>query len=369
MRAATMLSIATILVTVCWAVSVPAMAQQPLPPPGEWRLEQLDGKPASPDADLTATFADGRVSGSGGVNRYFGSYKADGDALTVSDIGSTKMAGPGHLMAQESRFFAALAATRSARMADGKLILVDEAGKERLVFSRPAAAPDPALAGTEWRLEQLDGKPVSPDADLTAAFADGRVSGSAGINQYSGSYTLDGSALTFGDLGSTKMAGPGHLMLQESRFLSALEATRTARIADGKLTLTDEAGKERLLLSRIQWEPIDAGGPVDLADGMLWVPLRPLAAWMGATVQWDRAKRVAIVQRGAKRLAVDARRNVASDGGMQWTGKYRMLKRSGVLYVPLEALVSAMGARLMAPEDDHVLRIEVGTRRGTLTAP
>jgi heat shock protein HslJ len=79
---------------------------------------------------------DGRVAGSGSCNRFFGSAKIEGDALTLGPLGATKMACPEPIMAQEKRFLEALGnATRYA--VDGKTLSIWVKGSERpLTFTR-----------------------------------------------------------------------------------------------------------------------------------------------------------------------------------------------------------------------------------------
>jgi heat shock protein HslJ len=88
-----------------------------------------------------------------------------------------------------------------------------------------------ALAGTEWRLEELNGQPpvASPNVPVpTLAFAaDGeRASGNGGCNQFNGSYTQDGESLRFGPLASTRRACADEAgNAQETAYLRALEST------------------------------------------------------------------------------------------------------------------------------------------------
>ena len=55
-------------------------------------------------------FADGQVSGSGGVNRYNAGYETQSpDGISIGTIAATQMAGPSAAMKQEAAYFAALA--------------------------------------------------------------------------------------------------------------------------------------------------------------------------------------------------------------------------------------------------------------------
>ena len=83
---------------------------------GSWRLVTM-GEPASPGAvpqaaELTAEFADGRISGSGGCNRFVGGYKTQGEKLMVEPLASTSMACEGSLAGQEAKYFKALQAAQ-----------------------------------------------------------------------------------------------------------------------------------------------------------------------------------------------------------------------------------------------------------------
>ncbi len=69
-----------------------------------------------------------RVTGYGGVNSFFGGYETSGDELRMPRLASTRRAGPPELMQLESAFFGALAATRSYRMTENGLQMLDPGG-------------------------------------------------------------------------------------------------------------------------------------------------------------------------------------------------------------------------------------------------
>ena len=110
-----------------------------------------------------------------------------------------------------------------------------------LVAAVPAQAQggsDP-LAGTSWRLIELNGQPVAGTEPLTLSFGtDGQVSGYGGCNQFSGPYTQSGASLRFGPLVSTRRAcvEPG-LNEQETAYFAALESTTRYSIEGGQLLL------------------------------------------------------------------------------------------------------------------------------------
>src|SRR5688572_12642713 len=115
-----------------------------------------------------------------------------------------------------------------------------------------ASTPKVELTGSTWIAEDIDGKGVIDNAQSTLVFGtDGRVSGRAACNQYGGKVTLNGASMIVDQVFSTKMActAPA-LMEQESRFLEALQATRSYRMDGTKLVLLDGSGAPRLRFDR-----------------------------------------------------------------------------------------------------------------------
>lgn len=80
---------------------------------------------------------------------------------------------------------------------------------------------------------------------------DGRVSGIASCNNYTGAYTVAGSSLTVSQLVSTRKACIPGLGEQESNFLKALENVSEFKVSDtGALVLKTETGDS--LTARLQ---------------------------------------------------------------------------------------------------------------------
>jgi heat shock protein HslJ len=109
-----------------------------------------------------------------------------------------------------------------------------------------ADEPDqPGLTGTTWRAETIMGRPVIDASASTVTFeADGRVHGGGGCNRYFGSSTIDGEQVSFGALGSTKMACAPAMMDQEARFFQALEAAQRWSLDEHGLLLIHSAGAD-----------------------------------------------------------------------------------------------------------------------------
>ena len=107
------------------------------------------------------------------------------------------------------------------------------------------AAP---LEGTKWIMSSyyaVDGSmhDALPEPPVDATFADGKVSGNGGINQYNGTYEIDGENLSISPLASTMMAGDPAVMEQETAYLMALQAAASFETDGGKLTINDGSGE------------------------------------------------------------------------------------------------------------------------------
>ena len=101
-----------------------------------------------------------------------------------------------------------------------------------------------AFEDIEWVLESYGEKgnlqSVLGNSDVTATFdsADGQVTGSAGCNQYFGSYEVkDNSRIVIGMIGSTEMWCEG-FMDQETAFLTILADVANYVIKGGKLQIS-----------------------------------------------------------------------------------------------------------------------------------
>ena len=129
----------------------------------EWVLEALAGEALADDVRPTIIFdAGGRVAGSGGCNRYFGSYAVDGEAMAVGHLGATQMACAFEVMAQEDRFLDALGRVDHARLNEGRLVLRFGAPGQELVLAR--TQPSPVVTGVVVYRERIA---LPPDAALT----------------------------------------------------------------------------------------------------------------------------------------------------------------------------------------------------------
>lgn len=104
----------------------------------------------------------------------------------------------------------------------------------------------PDLEGTSWRLTEWSVSSLDPkDFTITAAFADGSISGKAAVNSYNGPYAVGpDDAFSVGAVSSTKMAGPEPDMRAESAYFELLAQARSVAVDGDTLTLFDDGGNE-----------------------------------------------------------------------------------------------------------------------------
>ena len=114
-----------------------------------------------------------------------------------------------------------------------------------------------ALRNTTWELESLSGNGVLAGTTITLKFADDQVSGSAGCNQYQGSYKATEDGLSVSDVFSTEIGclEPEGILEQETAYLTALRAAATYQIAADRLEIYDDAGTRILVFAAPTGDP------------------------------------------------------------------------------------------------------------------
>jgi heat shock protein HslJ len=198
-----------------------------------------------PERPPTMTFSsDGRVGGSGGCNQYSALYVTDGDKLTVGPVSSTLMLCEGPVGAQETAFFSGLGGATSWRITDTGELEIEGAAKIVAAQGVAASAAPPrqgaALGGTSWNLAEMGGTADFAHIVPTIEFGtDGTVSGFAGCNTFSGTFTTNGTTLTMGPLASTEIGCQRPASAVEAEYLDALSSVKNWEIdTKGSLTLS-----------------------------------------------------------------------------------------------------------------------------------
>jgi heat shock protein HslJ len=100
----------------------------------------------------------------------------------------------------------------------------------------------------DWKLTKLGDESPAADLMLTLSVAaDGKVSGSSGVNRFAGK--LSDEKKLFGPLVMTRRAGPPEAMAVETAYTKALDAATRFEIKDDTLTVF-AADKPRLVFER-----------------------------------------------------------------------------------------------------------------------
>ena len=223
-----------------------------------WVLTSLNGSPVMEGTTITLQFgADGSASGTDGCNRYSTTFTQSGaNNLTFGQPGASTMMlcpEPAGVMEQASAYTAALAATTNFSANQSQLALL--AGSQ-IVATFAADVQD--LTGTEWDVTMYNnGREavvgVIEGTEITALFGDnGEMSGSAGCNQYIGSYTVSGNTIQIGQLGTTfrLCAEPEGVMEQEQAFLAALQSAAAFRIEGDQMEMRTAADAIAVMMTR-----------------------------------------------------------------------------------------------------------------------
>ena len=241
------------------------IAQDPpqLSIPQGWTLQSWTADPET----LTRTskrpgisFKDGKFSMSGGVNGMTGKYSAKRDGrLILKGGGMTEMAGDPAAMKAEEVFTQLFSGVTHWRVKGKALVLSNGTPELELRFQVRAPVKAKPLTGTEWSLDGFEerGKKATSDTALVAGTtitltigADGRASGSAGVNRYFGKAEVgQDDRITFGRMASTRRGGPPEAMAQERTYLKQLSEASNWAVDGDRLVLSGKDGSFALRYS------------------------------------------------------------------------------------------------------------------------
>ena len=102
------------------------------------------------------------------------------------------------------------------------------------------------LDGTRWRCMSMGGAPPLAGTELTLEFDRERMQGSAGVNRYFTSWAGTHDAMAVGVVATTRLVRdePAGAMVQETKFVELLRATRSAEQVGGELVFRTPDGGE-----------------------------------------------------------------------------------------------------------------------------
>jgi len=217
-----------------------------------WQITPTDDFAPVEGYPITLAFpAPGQISGLAGYRGYRGTYEAEGDTIRfpMLEMTGTLLIVPEAALSKDGEYTTQLQRTRHYRLTEDRLELLTVQGKTLVFAPLPAdvtvEAPQP-----EWMLEAFVAGGTETAAltttEVTIAFADDTVSGSAGCNRYRASLGTDGSFLQIGPPLSTKMNCEGEIMQQETRFLNLLPQITIYRVIGDQLRLETPDGQALL---------------------------------------------------------------------------------------------------------------------------
>jgi heat shock protein HslJ len=107
----------------------------------EWvAIDAVDTKFVAESNSTLKFSADGRVHGSAGCNNYSGGVTLDGEKVSFTEFGVTRMMCDMAIMEAEQGFLAALGKTRSLSRHDDQLRFLDADGNEVIKFKELGSA-------------------------------------------------------------------------------------------------------------------------------------------------------------------------------------------------------------------------------------
>lgn len=213
-----------------------------------WILDQLNGEKIShPDDIRKIGFEinkdEKRISGFGGCNNFFGSYKQDGDVLNFGPIASTKMACLTSTF-NEHDFFKVMDSVNRFEIRNNQLFLY-EGDTLLAVFNQDLKLED-SVEERYWKLKTLGEYAVEMEEGQEREIHfilkknNGRIGGFAGCNTFGGDYKIDAdkNTIEISKLITTLRACP-HLNLQDSNFTGVLSKADNYILSGDSLILRD----------------------------------------------------------------------------------------------------------------------------------
>lgn len=111
-----------------------------------------------------------------------------------------------------------------------------------------AGSPQQVLRGSEWYVQEVNGKSVGAELIRFSFLPEGRIAGYAGCNNFFGEYELTGEGIKFGQFGATRMACDVERMDLENAVFSIFRDASTIAIDSvGSLTIQTGDGHIRAI--------------------------------------------------------------------------------------------------------------------------
>ena len=196
------------------------------------------------------------ISGFAGVNSFMGSVNIAKSTITVSPLGVTKMLGSKALQNVEDIFLVALqeGGTVSIKEDGDQVLLGFESAEKKtyLEFKKTL------LENTAWNLVMynmgyaITNIPAIVETVTIGFSEDGKVHGTTGTNQITGTYECSSDeSIAFGPLATTRMAAVNEEAFHfETRLMELYAQVTTFSISGSKLTFLNDKGEVLLVFEK-----------------------------------------------------------------------------------------------------------------------
>ncbi len=215
----------------------------------QWTLTYAGGREVTAALAYIEIDDNGKLTGSTGCNRMFGTANVNAQRIEFAGIGSTKMMCklPDGTVG-EPVFLNALERASRFSKSGNTLHIYDKQGRSILRFTRQVKLPPveepinrPTLENRKWVLESIKGRQTF--VPIEGAFINfdavkRSVGGNSSCNVFGGRYTVNGSRIKVTNTISTMRACiEDNKMAVEREFLDGLRRSNRYEIADGRLKL------------------------------------------------------------------------------------------------------------------------------------
>lgn len=211
-----------------------------------WIATHVEGAPVLPGTEPTLEIESHRAVAFGGCNGFGGrfhparAFGLDDPIITVAGCAAAREA-------QEDRYFQAFVDIDRARIDGDRLVLLDATGRERvrLVRRPPPPGPSGPLAGSRWRLDRLDGRPVPAGTRGWLEFVNARTYRMReGCRRTQGHYVVTDERFHLTWQGADESAcGDPEASVADQRRMSVLQHVVQHGLAGGRLHVIGRNGR------------------------------------------------------------------------------------------------------------------------------
>jgi len=187
---------------------------------------------------------DNGFSFGGDCNSMSGEYELEDDSFILSSASGTEIGCSTELMDEDS-WLVSFFTSSPVMDFDGEAMTFTGADATLIFSDTEIAIPDQSLTGNVWAIDSyISGDTVDAynlEAQPTISFLDdGSVSIFGGCNNGGGSYSVDGSTISFSDMVSTEMACEEDIMSAENHIFQTLLGEVSFGIDENRLTIQGE---------------------------------------------------------------------------------------------------------------------------------